>query len=95
MAAARPAIARQGFFGPEPYVTANYAAGAFGSAPVGGSGFEADDAPVYEVTPNAIKRYQAMVVESTTRDLPDWVVIAAGGAFFALAGLLTGAWLHI
>jgi hypothetical protein len=87
MASARAAIARTGFFGAEPCGPARRGPEAVS--------FETVEPPVYEVTPNAIKRYQAMVISSTTRDLADWAVIAAGGAFFALAGLLTGAWLHI
>lgn len=51
--------------------------------------------PFYEVTPRLVRRYQAIATAQANADMPEWAVVAAGSVFFALAGLVTGVWLHI
>jgi hypothetical protein len=56
-----------------------------------------DRVPVYEITPHVVSfwRRTAGVVTREYVELPDWAVVGAGALFFLVAGMLTGAWLHI
>ncbi|MBS0295543.1 MAG: hypothetical protein JSR45_04470 [Proteobacteria bacterium] len=50
--------------------------------------------PFYEVTPRQVRRYQTIAAQAGA-EMPEWAVVLAGSVVFALAGLLSGAWLHI